>query len=725
MTGQDKLCKSLKVGAGLALLAPLVYNINFIFPFIFLRNIFFRGLVLILLFIFVLYVFESGRWRGRGNHILYSWLLLLLVLLLATVLGVDPSNSFWGGWERMDGLLNYLFLGVYFLILVNIFTTKSDWIWLMRFAILVALVVCMAGFFRAGLAMADNAWSYLGNSAFLGYYLLLNLGLLAIVATLDKSGWRWAYGACGLIFLLVLFGAASRAPILGLFFGGLIFVILGFKNFSKRWKLILGCLILLAVVFGSLAIIYKDTKAVAKIKFVDRLAHISSTDPTTNNRLLVWGSAWQAFLERPILGYGPENIPIGVDKHYNPLITEQWFDRTHNFALDYLLFAGVFGFLAYSFFVGKGFYYTYKIAEKEPTLGHILSAILAAIIFTLLFVFDTLNSWVIIMVVFVFISWAKNYYGPEEGDGNMGKISPKMYYPVLVVVLLVIALLSNESLIRPVRANLLAGQAYRYSQSDPPKSVALYDQIFEINTFGEREVCMALLQYATTAINAPEADEVAKKLVFEKAEEKALEYLEKRPKSMQVRLGLAQVYLRYASYNVFYLDKAIDLLVNNIDDSPGRVNIYFVIASAYNSKGENDKAIEYLERAYEITKGVKSVYVNLMNLYAQKGETAKVDELIKIYVERFGGSLGAEDYRVLAEYYFKINMIDASKRMLLERAIPADPGSWRAYVSYASILESEGKIGEAIEYLKGVLAGHPDFSEVLGEYITYLESIKK
>ncbi len=721
----EKLRKILKIGSALVLLAPVVYNINFIFPYIFLKNIFFRGVVLILLLIFVIYLFEKNKWRGKGNYTLYGWFLLLLVLILATVFGIDPSNSFWGGWERMDGLLSYLLLGIYFFILINVFTTKRDWIFLMRASVTVALAICVTGFFRGGLNIINNEWSYLGNSAFLGYYLLLNLGLLAIVFILDKSKWRWLYGILGIVFLFVLFGAASRAPILGLFLEALIFGAFRFKNFSKLWKAIFVGLILLVIMLGSLAVAYKDSGIAAKIKFIDRLAHISRIDPTTGNRLLVWGSSWQAFLERPILGYGPENIPVGVNKHYNPLITEQWFDRTHNFVLDYLLFGGILGLIAYLLFIASGFYYAYKITKNNPTLGQVLGAMLAAMMFTLFFIFDTINSWIVIMALLAFISWAKNYQGDEASKENdFGATISKIYYPILIMVVLGVVVLFNATIIKPVKANLMAGKAYRYSQADPQRAINYYDEIFSLHTFGEREMCMALLQYATTAINAPEADMTVKKLVFEKAEEKSLQYLEENQRSMQVRLGLAQLYLRYASYNVFYLDKAIDLLINNINDSPGRVNIYFVIASAYNSKGENDKAIYYLEKSYEVTKEVKSVYTNLMNLYTQKGEVQKVDETIRAYLEKFK-DLNSEEYRIAAEYYFKIDMIDASKRILLDNAIPTSPNSWRPYVSYASILESEGKIAEAAQYLSGVSVEHPDFAEVLNEYIEYLNSIKK
>lgn len=55
-------------------------------------------------------------------------------------------------------------------------------------------------------------------------------------------------------------------------------------------------------------------------------------------------SAWQitlkAIKEKPIFGWGPENLSIGFDKYYDPslpYISKEWggwWDRAHNIILD-------------------------------------------------------------------------------------------------------------------------------------------------------------------------------------------------------------------------------------------------------------------------------------------------------------------------------------------------------------------------------------------------------
>jgi tetratricopeptide (TPR) repeat protein len=326
-----------------------------------------------------------------------------------------------------------------------------------------------------------------------------------------------------------------------------------------------------------------------------------------------------------------------------------------------------------------------------------------------------------------FCGWLWRYNFGDKADGEQ-EVNGKSRNVCLYLSLAAVAMgtiFFYPAVIKPVKANLFAGNAYRYSQADPQKSINYYDKIFAVKTFGMREICMHLIRYATIAINAPEASEEIKKLIFTKAEEKSLEYLKvSKANSLQVRVGLAQLYLLYGEKNIFYYDKAIEILVDNIGDSPGRVEIYYIIASAYNEKGEIDNALEYLEKAYSVGKGVKSVYTNLMNLYAKKGEADKTSRIIENYLKQFN-DLSAEEYRLAAEYYFKVDRTEEAKKVLIDYAIPAEPNSWRVYVSYASILENEGKISEAIEYLENRATEYPESADVFNQYVEYLNSIKK
>jgi hypothetical protein len=49
--------------------------------------------------------------------------------------------------------------------------------------------------------------------------------------------------------------------------------------------------------------------------------------------------ALKGIAERPVLGWGQENFNYVFNKYYNPQMfgQEEWFDRTHNVVLDWLI----------------------------------------------------------------------------------------------------------------------------------------------------------------------------------------------------------------------------------------------------------------------------------------------------------------------------------------------------------------------------------------------------
>ncbi len=711
-----------KYGAMLILTAPLWVNNNFIFPYMHFKNIFFRVLVLGLLISLVWYILEKNKRSLKKNLIIYAWLVFIIVLSLAAILGVNTANSFWGNWERMDGVINIILLGVYLCLLSVIFRTKADWIELFRSSIIIAGLVGIFGLFRAGLDMANNQWSTLGNSAFLGFYTVLNLGILGILSVLDKNKkWRWFYIIMGIFLLFILLGAASRAPILALVFALLLTGLLYLPRANKKIKIYtLIAFVVIAVIIG-VALINKEATWVKQIHFLDRLVHISKNDNTTNNRLLVWQSAWQGWQEKPLTGWGPENLSQAVNKYYNPLISEQWFDRAHNFIIDYLTSTGVLGLLAYLNIFGVAVYGLWKVKKENYLLAVVSFSWLMLYLVTNLFVFDTLNSWLIVIMWLAWVSWLMRMNENEEVDEiELIKLIQKNYYIVLGLVVLVSVIGIYNVAYLPMRANYLVGQAYRYSQADPDKSLNLYNQVIAMNVLGKREAVLQLGRYALKAIKAPEASLATKKKVFNTAEEQMLIYLKKHPHDIQMRIALAQNYLAYSKLNTFYINEAVNLLKDNIKDSPRRLEVYYMIAEAYYMKKDLKMAVNYLEQAYKVTHQVESVYENLMNIYSQLGQADKVDEIIQAYFKEFP-NLEAEQYRKASEYYFRVGLIEKSKQVLIEKAIPANPNMWRSYISLASIYQAEGNIQQAIDYLNEVLVSHPEFKDIIGDYLKVLE----
>ena len=88
--------------------------------------------------------------------------------------------------------------------------------------------------------------------------------------------------------------------------------------------------------------------------------------------------AIKGFQERPILGWGQENFNYVFNKNYDPGMwgQEQWFDRTHNVILDWLVAGGILGLLAYLsiffstlYYVWRGKTNSFSITDKAIITG--------------------------------------------------------------------------------------------------------------------------------------------------------------------------------------------------------------------------------------------------------------------------------------------------------------------------------------------------------------------
>jgi len=712
-------------GAGAILVAPILVSSSFIFPFVQLKNIYFRSLVLILLVTLVWYIIESGKLAGKRNYTLGAMIVLGLVTTAASVFGLNFFNSVWGNFERMDGLFNLWLLIIYFILLINVFRKTNEWLWLLRISLLTSLLTAIIGLFKNGWLMSDNEWSNLGNSAFLGLYMLLNLvlGLVALLSDKAKS-WRYFYILALAVDVLVLLGTASRAPVVGLVFGALVTAILLWKGSTKKYKLTVGGIAVILVILGGLVWTYRDSTAIGKVKFLSRLAHISRQDATTNSRLLVWQSSWQSFLERPILGYGPNNFIYGLNKYYDPRAEEQWFDRAHNFVFDYANTAGILGLLSYLGIFGAAFYQAFLIRKKEKTKGSIVIGCLVAYLTTLLFVFDTINTWLPALVLFAYISFAAR---ENENDYTKFYMADWGYYPVLAIVIILAVLGGYNGVIKPVRTNLLMAEAYKYSAADYKKTMELYHQAMMVGGIGEREIVLQENRYVLDALNNDQFNLQAKKAIFEQAEKDSLALLKKDPRELQVRLALAQTYLAYAKLNTFYIEETVNLLQEHITDSPKRVEIYFMLAQAKVLGNDYLAAIDWLERAYQAANEMDSVYENLMTLYAYTKNQVKLDQVAQEYIDKFP-LLTAEQYRKVGQSYFQVGELAKAESIVRDRAIPREPENWMSYVSLASIYEQKKEYKKAAEYLSEVLNEHPNWADdvraTVEAYIGDLESKK-
>ena len=139
-------------------------------------------------------------------------------------------------------------------------------------------------------------------------------------------------------------------------------IIQGFLAKEKRYRLAaIGAVAsVVLIVFGFY--LFKNTDFVKGSQTLSRFSEISFKEKGTQSRVMLVQMGWQAFKERPIFGWGPENFNLVFSKYYDARLWSQepWFDRSHNIIFDWLIHGGILGLLSYLSLYGASLYVLWK-----------------------------------------------------------------------------------------------------------------------------------------------------------------------------------------------------------------------------------------------------------------------------------------------------------------------------------------------------------------------------
>lgn len=715
-------------GIVLVLFLPLFSNSSFIFPFMSAKNFAFRFIILLLLIILAWRLINIKK--IRLGLIFTLFIVFFLVQILSAIFGMNFYYSVFGNYERIDGIFNYFVLLLYLLTLINTFTFKKDWQILFRALSVSSLLMFIFYFLglnglRFHFILLDNSGT-IGNTAFFGSYVTLSLFLLLIAYFYDENKkWKYFYIFNILLSIIILFINASRGSILGLIIGALVTLFyLGFKSKKSIKYLSIGLLTAL-ILFGFLIVNNKDKSWVQNTKFLNRFATISSQEASSYNRLLIWKVGYRAFLDRPILGYGPENILYGVNKYFNPQITEDWFDRMHNFVFDYLDSSGILGLLSYlGIFVGA-LIIILKSRKNNDILTSLFLGFLSSYLFLNLFIFDTINSWILVIFFLAFIYFYYKEHNDPKDEFQISKFIQNKESLFIGLTTTISMFLIYIFVFLPMQANLYGLKALAKVDSDPTKALDYLEKAISLNTFGNRELILQMSKMYTENIADKNDVEIQfKKQLFEESEKNLLSIIKKDPGDVRTRFVLGELYLKYSAYNTFYIQEAINLLEGTIQYSPNRVEVYTMLAQGYLLKGDPEKSLEYLEKVVQINYSREQDYLNIINVLSQMKNKELLDQYVNMFSEKFPNT-DSENYRKIGQYYFMGGYFDDAQKILLEKAIPRDPNNMKNYVSLASIYEYQKQYDKTISYIQNVISSHKEWSQTLEDYITYLKSLKQ
>ncbi len=465
---------SVKFFLFLTVLTPLIILKGVLFPYVAGKVFFFRGAIeiaLILSFIYLLYCLYKNNWKLVRQPVDEDWklfknplfialVLFFISLIVSVIFALNDYRAFWGDLERGEGFFGMLHFFA-FLILTLLFFNKTDWLRFFKISLIVGFILSFYAFlqylgvknFPFALMPMPRPDSFIGNSAFLATHMFFLMIFAAVVfsesfhslnlkqsqvksfnfsifQSLNFKFWRYFSILMLIISALTIFISGTRGAILGLA-AGIIFLLAYFLIFGNRVFSGIGLplninfrqlsLILLILIIGS-AIIFWSTKtdifwqSVPGLNRLAKTAALDINDSSTQMRLLAWKASFNAFLERPIIGWGPENYIFAYAKHYDPdyaVYGETWFDRAHNKILDILVMQGVFGLISYLAIFAAIFYVIFKkITERKFAFIFIAAVILAYFIQNIV-LFDQIVSYSAFFSIIGFLIFSSTRL-PEE-----------------------------------------------------------------------------------------------------------------------------------------------------------------------------------------------------------------------------------------------------------------------------------------------------------------------
>lgn len=563
--------------------------------------------------------------------------------------------------------------------------------------------------------------------------LLALLGSAILVASL-----RWHQNAirCLLVSglalnLTIFYQTQTRGAIIGLVVG----VIMAAAVIGMvRWRTAAGkaslgvvalCLAAPVLLFAA-----RDSAFVKGDATLKRLASISLRDVTSQSRLDTWRASGRGWGEDPVrflIGYGQENYAYVFNRHFPPSIfkdagSQIWFDRAHNIFFEIAVTTGLIGLASYLAMFGSAAWLLVGYYRRtRDLLGVVfpLAALLAYVVQNL-FVFDTLESYVLSSLVFAgIVSRASSAAGPIPPQSG----APKPYAPAHLVVVIglvaAFALSSYALQYQLLAANHKIYQALlEFSTPDPVRQRQLFHEAIRGTFTGRIE---ARQQYATYALGLVSKELVPRETVSDLLRD-ALAELKKsvaeQPSNIRNHLFFASVANRADVVLDGTAEEAIDVLLPAVSMSSTRPQVYFELGQAYLILGQEEPALEYFRKGLEYSAHVVESHVDVAVAYALMGRTAEAGRQMEIAAERFGGALTPGHFlRVIraAESTSRFPLAIQLYQMLIVREVKPD--------YFASLAVDYAKIGDkaqAIEAATRALQLEPNLQ---GQFDAFMEKL--
>lgn len=717
--------KILYYGLILTLLTPLVIGESLIFPFVSIKAYFFYILIDILFIIYLILLSQKAIYP-KHSKLLLIFIGLTLFGFILDLFGISFKNSLWGNYERMMGIYTALHLLLYLWLLLSIFNHNGKYYKLLNFSLVVSLFVSIYGFlqyfkvnfFGIVLPADDRIIATFGNAAFLaGFVLIFVFVALYLFFKTNSKYWRIFYAISIIANIVILFMTATRGALIGLVFGLLVMLVLLILFYkSRKIKIVSGVVLLAMILFSWSIFVFKDLSFVKNNLALRRISEINLQEATTTSRLSLWKMSLKASMDRPIVGYGENNVRIPLDRYHDYNLVEDWFDSSHNKFFDELLAHGFVGFLAQLGFFGWLLWVIFRKRQQDMAGSIILISLFLAYLAQAMFIFDSFVLSVSLFLVFGLI-FVRDSHDQEKLILNK-KLSIYISMPIGIIMIIVLSWLYTNSI---SGANHIA-KAFSFGNVDITEATDIY-KMADDELFTNYDILAPTM--AQTAVNIFDGDNYIKytdvqlknfmgllEVVYNQAIDDSGGY-------SKFYVNLAKIYQLASRHpRLDYVDKSIELLNKSLENSPGRIDTYYALAQGYFLKENIVKAENTLKKALEFGARQATTYYNLAQIQARKGDSreaifsinqatqagynftiSSLEEFAKIFIAR-------DDWPATIDVFLKMNDIY--------------PDNLDIYYNIALAYSKNGQKKEAVEWANKILEKDLSRKEEVKRFINSL-----
>lgn len=692
---------------------PLIVTGSTFFPFITGKNFVFRALVMAAGLSWFFLAVRAPEYRPRRSWLMVAVGVFIALIALADFFGVNPTKSFWSNFERMEGLVALLHLGLFFLVLGSVMTERL-WTRFFQTSVGVSVLLSLYGFFQlAGVLVINQGGVRLdatfGNATYLAVYMLMHIfiTLWLLYRTPRASLLRWVYVLALALQSIILYYTATRGAILGVL-GGLalsgIIIALTDRSHPRLRRGALAGIAVLVVLVGMFVLV-RRMSFVATNPILSRFADISLSERTVRSRFTIWSMALDGFKERPVLGWGQENFIYVFGKYYRPEMYNQepWFDRAHNVFFDWLIAGGVLGLLGYLSLFGLLAWSLWRKNENgmalfDPVERGLFTGLLAGYFFHNIFVFDNIVSYIFFFALLACVH--SRMVGRPDANEHVSPppFNSMQLFAAFTGVVVAVAGFYFFTY-KGARASQMLLSTLAQNAKGPAGNLALFQRVLSYSVIGKEEAQEQLTYAAATAYGLSIPDALKKDFIITARVEMEGK-LKDDPENPRTPLFLGSMLLRTGdpAGAIHYFEYALER-------SPRRQLTLFEMGSAYISQKKYTDAVETFKKAFDLAPDYDAARTNyaVALMYAGRGAEAK-----RLLAERFGETAVNND--ALLQAYFETKQYSEVVR-IWEVRVAERPRDAQANLSLAAAYLMGGRRGDAIAQIRKVIELDTRFKE--------------